>query len=50
MSDHTPIEQRRTYRSLKPTVNRLAQAHTMCFRLRQLTHEYTRKPAGARES
>ena len=38
-SDHTPIEQSRTYRSLKPTVNRLHHAHTMCRRLRQLTHE-----------
>src|SRR5712691_1740055 len=28
MSDPTPIEQSRTYRSLKPTVNRLVQAHT----------------------
>ena len=49
-SDHTPIEQSRTYRSLKPTVNRLVQAHTMWRRLRHVTQEYARRPSGARES
>jgi hypothetical protein len=45
MSDHTPIEQSRTYRSLKPTVNRLVQAHPTWRRLRQLTQEYARSPS-----
>jgi hypothetical protein len=38
-SDHTPMEQSRTYRSAKPTEQRLHHAQTMCFRLRKLTHE-----------
>ena len=38
MSDHTPMEHKRTYKSEKPTANRLVQAHAMCRRLRQLTH------------
>ena len=49
-SDHTPMEHSRTYRSLKPTVKRLHQAQTMCFRLRQLTHEYAFTPSGACDS
>ena len=48
-SVHTPIEQSRTYRSEKPTANRLVHAHHMCRRLRQLTHRYARAPSGARE-
>ena len=36
-SVQTPIEQRRTYRSLNATQNRLHQAQTMCPRFRQLT-------------
>jgi len=43
------MEHRRTYRSLKPTVKRLHQAQTMCFRFRQLTHEYALRPSGACE-
>ena len=46
-SVHTPIEQSRTYRSLKPTEKRLHQAHSMCLRLRQLTQLYARSPMGA---
>jgi hypothetical protein len=37
MSDHTPIEHRRTYRSEKPTEHRLHHAHNMCRRFRQVT-------------
>ena len=50
MSGQTPIEQSRTYRSAKPTMKRLDQAHTMCRRLRRLTHEYVVTPSGACES
>src|SRR5438093_13601915 len=35
-SVHTPIEQRRTYRSAKATEKRLHHAQRMCARLRQL--------------
>ena len=48
-SDHTPIEHSRTYRSAKPTPNRLAHAHDICLRFRQLTQSYVRSPKGARE-
>ena len=43
-SDHTPMEQSRTYRSAKPTVNRLHHAHNICLRFRQLTQEYAWTP------
>ena len=49
-SDHTPMEQSRTYRSAKPTVNRLHHAHNMCLRFRQLTQEYALTPMCERDN
>jgi hypothetical protein len=49
-SDHTPMEQSRTYKSEKPTENRLHHAHTIWRRFRQLTQAYVLTPKGARDS